>query len=92
MSIASKYRKEKRIIKEEQDRQSEMDNYKIFLIIMLQYKYQYQLYHKKSGVGDYSSKKDMKSLKRIQGKNNKKSHDNQKMFICVLCICVMLYF
>ena len=52
LSIASKYRKEKGVMKEEQERQSEMDNYNIFLKIVLQYKYQYQLYHKKSGVGD----------------------------------------
>ena len=49
-------------MKEEQERQSEMDNYNIFLKIMLQYKYQYQLYHKNQELEINQVEKDIKCL------------------------------
>ena len=49
-------------MKEEQERQSEMDNYNIFLKIVLQYKYQYQLYHKNQELEINQAEKDIKCL------------------------------
>ena len=67
-------------MKEEQERQSEMDNFNIFLKIVIQYKNTNTRYTTKEKIRSWrliKQKRTKSAWKGIQEKNNKKSHDSQ---------------